>query len=234
MDRNRKLADSASKEGFSAMKPGLLGRKIGMTHVLGEGGVMEPVTVIQAGPCTVLQIKTEKTDGYDAIQMGFETVKPHRSTKPMIGHAGKAGSAPKRAIRELRLDAPAECSPGDVFTVEQFTEAKVAFVDVTGTTKGRGFAGVMKRHGFGGQPASRGVERKHRSGGSIAGGASAGTARVIKKGKKMAGHMGDVRCTMSALRLLKVIPEHDLILVRGSVPGANGSLLLIRAALKKG
>lgn len=228
------LAVAAGRDGFSTMKPGLLGRKIGMTRILGDRGVMEPVTVIQAGPCTVLQIKTEKTDGYDAVQMGFESVKPHRSTKPMIGHAGKAGSAPKRAIRELRLDAPADCELGDVITVDHFTQAEVAFVDVVGTTKGRGFAGVMKRHGFGGQPASHGTERKHRSPGSIAGGANAGTARAVKKGRRMAGHMGDVRCTMSSLRLLKVDAEHGLLLVRGSVPGANGSLVLVTPAWKKG
>ncbi len=205
-----------------------------MTRILGERGLVESVTVIKAGPCVVLQVKTHDVDGYDAVQLGFEDCKPHRSTVPMIGHAAKAGVGPKRAIREIRLDAPAELQAGDVVTVEQFTEAEVGHVDVTGTTKGCGFAGVMKRHGFGGKEASHGVERKHRSGGSIGGHANTGTGRGIKKGKKMAGQMGHVRSTMSSLRLIKVDATNDLLLVRGSVPGPAGSLVMIRQAMKKG
>jgi large subunit ribosomal protein L3 len=216
------------------MIPALLGTKIGMTQVLGERGVVEPVTVIKAGPCVAFQVKTPRADGYHAVQLGFEDVKPHRSTKPMIGHAGKAGTGPKRFVREIRLEGPAEVSQGDVLTVERFAEGKVQFVDVTGTAKGKGFQGVMKRHGFGGMCNSHGTERKHRSPGGIGAHAPRGTGRSVKKGKRMAGHMGDQRRTIGPLRLLGVDTEHDLLLVRGSVPGANGSLVIVRRAKKKG
>ncbi len=216
------------------MAAGLLGTKIGMTRVLGERGVMETVTVVKAGPCVVLQVKRNESDGYDAIQLGFGDAKPHRSTKPMIGHAAKAGAGPKRVVREIRLLEPAEVSPGDVITVEQFTQESVGHVDVTGITKGKGFAGGMKRHGFGGLCASHGTERKHRSPGGIGSHAPGGTGRGIKKGKHMAGHMGSVRRTSSSLRLIKVDAEHDLMVIRGSIPGPNGSLVMIRQSKKKG
>ncbi|MFQ5461143.1 MAG: 50S ribosomal protein L3 [Phycisphaerae bacterium] len=216
------------------MRPGILGRKIGMTRIIGENGRTEPVTIVKAGPCVVLQVKTKDRDGYDAVQLGFEDARPHRSTVPMIDHCAKAGAGPKRVLRELRLDSPSTLAQGDVLTVEQFTEANVGYLDVVGTTKGAGFAGVMKRHGFGGKEASHGVERKHRSGGSIGGHSNTGTGRGIKKGKKMAGHMGCDRSTVSSLRLLKVDPANDLMLVRGSVAGPNGSLLLLRQSKKKG
>lgn len=215
------------------MRPGILGRKIGMTRVLSERGTVEPVTVVKAGPCVVLQVKTKETDGYDAIQLGYEDCKPHRTTVPMIGHTAKAGSGPKRFIREIRLSGPADLSQGDVVTVEAFAQADVNYVDVNGITKGKGFAGVMKRHGFGGLEASHGVERKHRSAGSICGAAPGATGRGIKKGKRMAGHMGHVRKTVSSLKLLKVDPENGLMLVRGGVPGPNGGLVVVRQATKK-
>lgn len=215
------------------MTLGILGTKLGMTRVVGERGVIEPVTVIKAGPCVVLQVKTEESDGYDAVQLGFGDVKPHRSTKPMIGHAAKAGAGPKSFVREIRLVEPATQSPGDVVTVAQFEEAKVGHVDVTGVTKGKGFAGGMKRHGFGGFPASHGTERKHRAPGSIGSHAPGATGRGIKKGKRMAGHMGAVRKTMSSLRLLGVDTKNDLMLIRGSVPGAIGSVVTVRRAKKK-
>ncbi len=216
------------------MNVGILGTKIGMTRILGERGNVEPVTVVKAGPCVVLQVKTVETDGYDAIQLGFGDCKAHRSTVPMIGHAAKAGSGPKRFAREIRLTEAAEVKPGDVVTVDTFSEAGVSFVDVSGTTKGKGFAGVMKRHGFGGMEASHGVERKHRSGGSIGGTAPGATGRGVRKGRRMAGHMGCVIKTASSLRLLKVDPENDLMLVRGSIPGPNGGLVVVRRARKKG
>ncbi|MHC4696826.1 MAG: 50S ribosomal protein L3 [Planctomycetota bacterium] len=216
------------------MTSGLLGTKIGMTRAVTERGVMEPVTVIKAGPCVVLQVKTQETDGYDAIQLGFEDAKPHRSTMPMIGHAAKASTGPKQYVRELRLMEPATVAAGDVLTVEQFAGGNVEYVDVSGITKGKGFAGVMKRHGFGGMEASHGVERKHRSGGSIAGAAPGSTGRGIKKGKRMAGHMGHVRRTTSCLRLVATDADNDLMLVRGSIPGPNGGVLLVRQSKKKG
>jgi len=216
------------------MIPGLLGKKIGMTRVLGERGAVETVTVVKVGPCVVLQVKTKPADGYDAVQLGFEDVKPHRSTMPLIGHCGAASTGPKRFIREISLAEPATVGRGDVLTVELFAGGQVRCVDVTGTTKGKGFAGVMKRHGFAGIGASHGVERKHRSPGGIGGQAAAGQGRGVKKGKRMPGQMGNVRQTSSSLRVIKVDPENDLMLVAGSVPGANGSMLLVRQSRKRG
>lgn len=215
------------------MVTGLLGTKVGMTRILGAEGVVEPVTVVKAGPCVVLQVKTREHDGYDAVQLGLGDVKPHRSTKPLIGHAGKAKTGPKRFIREIRLDKPAEVAPGDVLTAELFTANRIEWVDVCGVTKGKGFQGVMKRHGFGGMCASHGTERKHRSPGGIGAHAPRGTGQSVKKGKRMAGHMGNTHVTISSLRLLKVDPEHDVVLIRGSIPGYNGSHVVIRKAKKK-
>ncbi|MCD6303722.1 MAG: 50S ribosomal protein L3 [Planctomycetes bacterium] len=210
------------------MFPAILGRKIGMTQVYDDQGVLHPVTVVQAGPCSVLQVKTAQTDGYEAVQLGFEDVKPHRASKPQIGHAARAGCRPKRFAREVRLARPAEdVQPGGEVTVEVFEG--VAYVDVTGTTKGKGFQGGVKRHGFKGQPATHGVERKHRSPGSIASHSSnAGTGPKPKKGKRMAGHMGAVRCTSRNHRLIAIDKENDLLLIKGPLPGANGGLLFIR------
>ncbi len=216
------------------MIPSLLAKKVGMTRVINAEGDVTPVTVMQAGPCTVLQVKNTETDGYNAVQLGFEDVKPHRSTKPLIGHAGKAGTGPKRSSREIRLADEPAVALGDVVTVGAFEEAEVKFVDVVGTTKGKGFAGGMKRWGFGGQLASHGVERKHRSPGSIGGHANLGTGRNIKKGKKMAGHMGSARKTERCLELVAVDKENNLLLVKGSVPGPNGGLLFVRQAKTKG
>jgi len=161
-------------------------------------------------------------------------VKPHRSTKPLIGHAAKAGTGPKRVCREVRLAAPAEVACGDVLTVASLETEAVSYVDVTSTTKGKGFAGVMKRHNFGGKESSHGVERKHRSAGGIGGHANLGLGRDVKKGKRMAGQMGHVRRTISSLKVVKIDVERDLLLVRGSVPGAQGSVVFIRKAKKKG
>ena len=212
------------------MVPFLLGRKVGMTQVYDESGTVVPVTVIQAGPCTVLQVRTRAHDGYEAVQLGFEDVRPHRSTRPMIGHAARAGTAPKRFIREVRLAEPTDKVPGDRVTVAIFEEAGVEYVDVTGTTKGRGFAGTMRRYGFGGQPASHGTERKHRSPGSIGGHAPGALGRGIKKGKRMAGQYGHASRTAQNQRLVAVDKERNLLLVRGSVPGPNGGMVTIRRA----
>ncbi len=215
------------------MIPALLGTKIGMTQVVDERGAAEPVTVVKAGPCVVLRVRSKETDGYDAVQLGYGELKPHRSTKPMIGHAAQAGTSPKRVIREVRLSESTAVSRGDVLTVEQFAEGTVGYVDVTGISKGKGFAGVMKRHGFGGKGASHGVERKHRSAGGIGGSATGGTGRSVKKGKRMAGHMGHVRRTISGLRVVKVDSDNDLLVIHGSVPGPNGSVVLVRRSKKR-
>jgi len=215
------------------MVAALIGKKIGMTQVPEPDGSVVPVTVVQAGPCTVLQVKTTERDGYEAVQLGYEDQKPQRSTKPLIGHAAKAGSGPKKYIREIRLPEPTDKNPGDVVTVEMFQERGVHYVDVTGTTKGRGFAGVMKRHGFGGQPASHGTERKHRSPGSIGGHASGALGRGIKKGLRMAGHYGHERRTVRNQRLVAVDTTHHLLLIKGSIPGPNGGLVVVREAKAK-
>lgn len=211
----------------------LLGKKVGMTQVYNEAGELVPVTVIQAGPCVVTQAKTIKTDGYNAIQLGFEEVKPVRRKKPAIKHAEKANTTPKRFVREMRLAADAELQyqAGDSVTVSVFSEDK--FVDVVATSKGKGFAGVMKRHGFGGFPASHGTERKHRAPGSIASYASdAGHGPGPKRGKKMAGHMGDVRVTVKNRELLNIDEERNLLVVKGAIPGAAGGYCIIRSAYK--
>jgi len=176
----------------------------------------------------VMQVRTRDVDGYDAVQLGFEDVKPHRTTKALIGHAARAGTGPKRYAREIRLNEQAAVAQGDVVTVDLFAEG-VGYVDVTGVSKGHGFTGVMRRFGFGGQPATHGTERKHRSPGSIAGGmATRGTGRAIRKGKRMAGHKGHDRRTARCQRLMKVDAEHNLLLIKGSVPGPNGSLVFVR------
>ncbi|MFQ5489250.1 MAG: 50S ribosomal protein L3 [Phycisphaerae bacterium] len=214
------------------MKPLLLGRKIGMTQVCDQNGAVTPVTVIQAGPCTVMQIKNVESDGYHAVQLGFEDVKPHRSSKPLIGHAATAGTGPKRVHREVRYDdAVEDVKPGDVVTVDVFAGEAVKVVDVTGVSKGRGFSGVMRRHGFGGQRATHGVKRKHRAPGSIGGSAPLGLGRSVRKGKRMAGQYGNVRRTARNQELVSVDPENNLLVVKGSVPGPNGGLVCIRQAV---
>jgi len=210
------------------MQPALLGKKIGMTQVYDDKGQVLPVTVIQAGPCPVLQVKSIDTDGYDAIQIGFDEVKASRATRPLIGHAAKAGQRPMRHIREVRLDAPAdEIELGQVLTVDSFKD--VVHVDVIGTSKGKGFAGVMKRYGFKGQLATHGVERKHRSPGSIASHSSnAGTGPKLKKGKRMGGHMGMEQCTTRNHKLVSVDTDNGLLLIKGAVPGPNGGVVYVR------
>lgn len=215
------------------MAPTLLGKKIGMTRVFTDGKHSMPVTAIEVGPCVVTQIKSEETDGYSAIQIGFQDLKPRNSTIPMIGHDMKAGTDPKRVHREFVVSAKeaAEFEVGQVLTAEAL--AKVAYVDVTGTSKGKGFQGGMKRHGFKGQLASHGVERKHRSPGSIGGhGSSAGASGRLKKGKKMSGHMGHERVTMRSIDIVRIDAEKNLVLVKGPVPGPNGGIVMLRPSIR--
>jgi len=199
-----------------------------MTQIFDDAGNVQPVTVVQAGPCVVLQVKSAAPDGYEAVQIGYEDVRPQRSTHPAIGHAAKARTRPKRVIREVRLEeADPEIEAGQTLTVEVFEG--VDHVDVIGTSKGKGFAGVMKRHNFRGQQASHGVERKHRSAGSISShGTDLGHGGNIKKGKRMAGQLGGVRCTSRNHKLMGVDVENDLLLIKGSLPGANGGYLFVR------
>ncbi|MGA1310227.1 MAG: 50S ribosomal protein L3, partial [Gemmatimonadaceae bacterium] len=190
-----------------------------------------PVTVIEAGPCVVTQVKTTSSDGYAAVQLAYGELAPRRSTRPVIAHDAKAGTAPKRLHREFRCGDDAEAGGfelGQVLTVESLEGTK--FVDVIGTSKGKGFAGVMKRHNFAGLEASHGVERKHRSAGAIAShGTDRGHGAKIKKGKRMAGRMGDEQVTVRSLDVVKLDPENNILLVKGAVPGANDGLLLIKS-----
>ena len=215
------------------MPAALLGRKIGMTRLYDASGKNVPVTIIQTGPCFVSQIKTVATDGYDALQLAFEDIKPRNSTIPVIAHDIKAGIDPKRFHQEIRVsaDEAKAATLGQEMTVEVFS--KIKFVDVTGTSKGKGFAGVMKRYQFGGLCASHGTERKHRSGGSIASHATnRGYSGRPKKGKKMAGHMGDDRVTVRSMEIIGADKEKNLLLVKGPVPGANHGFVFIREAVR--
>jgi large subunit ribosomal protein L3 len=213
------------------MTPALLGTKVGMTRIYDPSGAVVPVTVVQAGPCHVTQVKTAKSDGYEAVQLGFSECKPKHSTFPLIGHAAKAGLSPKRHFREIRLKEATSLAAGAKVGVELFNDVK--FVDVTGTSKGKGTAGVMKRHHFGGQPGSHGTERKHRSPGSIASRATwRGQCGKPKKGVRMAGHMGMDRVTSRNHPLVKVDAENNLLLIKGALPGPNGGLLFVCKALK--
>lgn len=209
----------------------LLGKKIGMTQVYDEQGKMCSVSVIQAGPCVVTQVKTQETDGYSAIQIGYDDIKESRQKKPAIGHTKKANTTPKRFVREMRVNSDSDVSfeLGDVINVEAFDGVKT--VDVVGTSKGKGFAGGMKRHGFGGFPASHGCERKHRAPGSISSYASdAGHGGNLKKGKRMAGHMGNERVTTKNHRLLSIDPEKNIIVIKGAIPGPAGSYVVVKTS----
>jgi len=212
------------------MVASLLGKKVGMTRIYDDRGVIQPVTVLQLGPCPVLQVKSQETDGYDAVQLGYGEIKRKNATQPLLGHAKKVGATPKAFVREVRLDAPADEQPGQELTVDVFADIK--YVDVVGTSKGRGYAGVMKRHNFKGQIASHGVERKHRSPGGI-GECSGSKGRGIKKGKRMAGQMGAVRCTSKNHVVMAVDTENNLLLVKGPVAGPNGAYVVVRQAITK-
>ena len=201
--------------------PGLIGKKIGMTSVFSADGKNVPCTVIEVGPCVVTQVKTTETDGYNSIQLGFEEKREKSATQPEIGHFKKAGVAPMRHLAEFK-DFGDRFKLGEQITVDIFKD--VVFVDVVGISKGKGFQGVVKRHGFAGMHASHGEKHKKRHSGSI--GAASYPAKVFK-GTSMGGQMGNERVTVQNLQVIKVIPEHNLLLLKGSVPGGKGSILYI-------
>ncbi|MCA9033513.1 MAG: 50S ribosomal protein L3 [Planctomycetaceae bacterium] len=228
------------------MSVGLLGKKIGMTQVYGDDGVIVPVTVIEAGPCVVLQVRTQSRDGYDAVQLGFDDAPREKVSRSVRGHVAaiggvrqsalkaagvevlpKAECEPKRFVREFRLVSPAELSVGQVLLADSLSD--VQWVDVIGVSKGRGTTGVMKRHNFAGQPASHGAKRVHRHPGSI--GQSADPSKVMK-GTKMAGRFGGERVTVKNLRVVRVDAESNLLLVRGAIPGPQGSFVVVRRSEK--
>jgi large subunit ribosomal protein L3 len=222
------MSNSASVSTGRKVK-GLLGTKLGMTQLWDDANRVIPVTVVQAGPCVVTQVRTPDSDGYSAVQLGFGSVKPKQVTKPDAGHFSRADVTPRKHLVEIRTADASEYTLGQELTAEVFAPAEV--IDVTGVSKGKGTAGVMKRHGFGGLRASHGVHRKHRSPGSIGGCAT--PARVFK-GLRMAGRMGNERVTVQNLTVYAVDAERGLILIRGAIPGAKGGLVVLRTAAKKG
>ncbi len=204
------------------MTKALLGKKIGMTQIFDEAGVLVPVTVLQVGPCFVVQVKNDREGSCKAVQIGFDERKRKNTPRPQLGHFDKARVDPRRVLRDVEPEDGAELEPGQSLGAEVFSG--IEFVDVTGISKGRGFAGVIKRHGFHGGPASHGSQT-HRRPGSIGPGTSPG--RVFK-GKKLPGHMGAERVTVRNLRVARVEEGRNLILVRGAVPGHNGGYVLVR------
>lgn len=233
------------------MALGLLGLKVGMTQIYNEGGKLEPVTVLQVGPCPVLLVRDQERDGYDAVQVGFKDKARRKATRQERGHvssdlvsnrrrqreaagvkiAPKANCEPQRYVREFRLEAPATAQVGQLLAVaDVFKDVKA--VDVVGTSKGRGTAGAMKRHGFQGLGASHGVKRHHRSPGSVGSLASNRGSGRPKQGKRMAGRYGNARNTARNLTLVRVDGENNLLLVRGAVPGPNGGLVMVRPTKK--
>ncbi len=227
------------------MPLGLIGTKVGMTQVFEANGEAAPVTVLQLGPCPILQVRTQKRDGYDAVQIGYKDKHRNKATRAERGHVSnsmeskrrkaragveiprKADCEPQKVIREFRLDAPATLEVGAKLTVgDVFKDVKS--VDVIGTTKGRGTAGVIKRHGFGGLPAAHGAKKVHREPGSTSSLASNRGSGRPKKGKRLAGRHGAERVTIRNLRVVKVDPENNLLLVEGSVPGFNGAVVMVR------
>jgi len=208
------------------MQTGILGTKLGMTRVFTEDGRWIDVTLVEAGPCTVVQRKTSATDGYEAVQLGYGEKKAKQTTKPAAGHFKKAGVTPKKVLREYRVAADDALKVGDVIKVEMFQVGE--HVDVVGTSKGRGTAGLHKRHHFGGGPGTHG-SNFHRRAGSI--GSSADPSKTVR-GLRMAGHMGDCRVTVQNLEVIKVDAEKNLIAVRGCVPGANGGVVELTKTVK--
>jgi large subunit ribosomal protein L3 len=208
---------------------GMLGTKLGMTQLWDENNRVVPVSVVQAGPCVVTQVRTPDNEGYSAVQLGFGAVKPKQLTKPSAGHFDKAGVTPRKHLVEIRTSDASEYSLGQELTAEVFAAGDV--IDVTGVSKGKGTAGVVKRHGFAGLRASHGVHRKHRAPGSIGGCATPG--RVFK-GLRMAGRMGAERVTVQNLTVHAVDAERGLILIKGAIPGNKGGLVVLRSAAKKG
>jgi len=208
------------------MALGILGKKLGMTRIFTEDGRWIVVTVLEAGPCKVIQRKTKDIDGYEAVQLGFGELKESKCNKPQSGHFAKSDIKPMRVLRELRVGGDSELSPGDELKADIFAAGDR--VDVIGTSKGKGFAGAMKRHNFGGGPGGHG-SHFHRAPGSV--GQSADPAKVYKN-KKLPGHMGNRKITMQNLEVITVDPDKNLLLVRGNVPGANGGVVMVRKSVK--
>ena len=208
---------------------GILGTKLGMTQVFDEDNRVVPVTVVEAGPCVVTQIRTVETDGYNAIQIAFGEIAPRKVNKPGTGHFKKAGVTPRRHVAEIRMDDTSAYEVGQEVKADIFEG--ITFVDVTGTTKGHGYAGAMKRHGFAGQGAAHGNQAAHRRVGGI--GACATPARVFK-GTRMAGRMGRDRVTTQNLKIQKIDAESNLLLIKGAVPGVRGGLVTVKTAVKGG
>ena len=207
--------------------PGLIGKKIGMTSVFGADGKNMPCTVIEAGPCVVTQIRTVENDGYDAVQLAYDEISEKHASAPLMGHFKKAGTTPKRKLVEFPADYSRELKLGDVLTVEDILKAEIPFVDVVGTSKGQGFQGVVHRHGFAGVGGkTHGQHNRLRHPGSM--GASSWPSRVLP-GMRMAGHMGNARVKVFNLKVVKILPENNIIVVKGSVPGARGSYVLVEA-----
>ncbi len=212
------------------MAKGILGKKIGMTQIFEADGKMIPVTVVEAGPCLVIQNKTEETDGYNAVQLGFGELKEKHTSKPMKGHFDKAGVTPVKFVRELRLSAPSEYTVGQKISAEIFTAGEL--IDATGISRGKGFAGTIKRHNFSRGPMAHG-SKSHREPGSMGPMHSGPGGRVIK-GKKLPGRMGNAKVTVQRLTVAKVDTDRNLILVKGSIPGAAGSFVVLRETVKPG
>lgn len=205
------------------MAIGILGRKVGMMRIFNSDGTAVPCTIVQAGPCPVIQIKNVENDGYNALQLGFDEVSEKKLNKPEIGHLKKADKGLQRYLREFRIDSPDEYSLGQDITVEIFTPGEK--VKVTGTSKGKGFQGAMKRWGFRGMPASHGHEKVHRSPGSVG---NATWPGKIFKGKKMPGQMGNKKVTSINLEVVDVRPEDNILVIRGAVPGPKNGLVMVR------
>ena len=210
------------------MEKAIIGKKVGMSQIFDEAGHIIPVTVIEAGPCTVVQKKTTEKDGYEAVQLGYEDVAEKKLTKPELGHLKKAGEARKKVLKEFKLNGAADLNVGDEIKVDTFAEGDR--VDVTGVSKGKGYAGVIKRWGAQRTPTSHGGGPVHRHAGSM--GSSTDPSRIFK-GKIGAGHMGDEQVTVLNLDVVKVDPELGIIAVRGAVPGPKGGFVLIRSSVKK-
>ena len=212
------------------MAKGILGKKLGMTQIFEADGRMIPVTVVEAGPCLVVQNKTEETDGYNAVQLGFGELKEKHTNKPMKGHFDKAGITPVKFVRELRLSAPSEYTVGQKISAEIFTAGEL--IDATGISRGKGFAGTIKRHNFACGPMAHG-SKSHREPGSMGPMHSGPGGRVIK-GKKLPGRMGNAKVTVQRLTVAKVDTDRNLILVKGSIPGAAGSFVVLKETVKPG
>jgi len=212
-------------------RKGILGTKLGMTQVFDENNRIVPVTVVKAGPNVVTRIRTPERDGYSAVQLAYGEISPRKVNKPLTGQYGAASVNPRRHMAELRLDndAAAEYEVGQELTAEIFSDG--SYVDVTGTSKGKGFAGTMKRHGFHGQGAAHGAQAVHRRPGSIGGCA---TPSRVFKGTRMSGRMGNDRVTVQNLLVHKVDTENGVLLIKGAVPGRTGGLVMVRSAIKRG